>query len=668
MDQDLILQNLNEKQKEACRIVEGPILILAGAGTGKTRTITHRVAYLISRGIRPDNILAVTFTNKAALEMKNRIKNLLSFPSPIPHLSSPTICTFHSLCARILRREARHLGFGLNFVIYDEQDQIQLVKKIEEELEIDPKKFAPAMILSMISSAKSELIDFKTYKETYAQDFLTKMIAKIYEPYQRYFFDNNAMDFDDLIFHVVSLFRKRPEILKKYQEKFRYILVDEYQDTNNQEYVLINLLGKDHQNLCVCGDDWQAIYGFRNANVKNIFNFEKNYNGTRVVRLEQNYRSTQNILDAADFVIRQNKEQKEKRLWTKRGEGKKVIFCEVENSHEEGDLVIREITRQKEGVFLARPLNFFDFAVLYRTHAQSRSLEEAFLRHGIPYKIVGGVKFYQRKEIKDIIAYLRLILNSRDEMAFSRIINEPPRGLGKKTVHLIKKFAKEQGLDFVSSLFHLDKISQITPKAKAALLDFVRTYEKLKEKSKRQKLTDLIDLVTRRTGLKEYLRDGTEEGEIRWENARELLTVAKKYEAFGETKGGGQAIQTNSKTKALEAFLEEVALLSEIDEWDEKKDAVTMMTLHAAKGLEFDTVFLVGLEENLLPHSRSLFEIPALEEERRLCYVGMTRAKNYLYLVRAVSRRMFGQNMQNPISRFIENLPKVEVRGEKWEG
>lgn len=665
MSQDLILQNLNPEQQKACQILSGPILILAGAGTGKTRTITSRVAYLISQGIRPENILAVTFTNKAAEEMKSRIKDLLKvFQFPISNFQLPNCGTFHSICARILRREAKHLGYSSNFIIYDEDDQIKAVKKIMEDLELDPKKFAPAMILAMISSAKVEFIDFKTYQENYANDFLTKIVAKIYEPYQKFLFDNNAMDFDDLIFNTVFLFKKYPEILKKYQERFKYILIDEYQDTNHLEYLFINLLAQKYRNLCVCGDDFQAIYGWRNADIQNILNFEKDYKETKIIKLEQNYRSTQNILDIADFVIKQNSNQKEKTLWTKRGKGYKTILLETQNERAEGEFVVLEIEKLRG---LNQKLQYSDFAVLYRTHAQSRVLEEIFLQYGIPYKIIGGVKFYQRKEIKDVIAYLRLILNPRDEIAFSRIINFPPRGIGEKTAKNLSDFARRNNLDFFSAILKFVKKEKISPKAKNAFLEFEKMFEKFKKEARKIKLSDLIKLVCEKSGYKEYLRNESEEGETRWENIKELLTVAGKYDNLEILNSKFEILSKfksqNLKSKiynfsVLEAFLEEVALLSEVDEWDEKKNAVTLMTLHAAKGLEFDTVFLVGLEENLLPHSKSLFEPAELEEERRLCYVGMTRAKNYLYLVYAKRRQIFGEKAFNQVSRFIANLPE----------
>ncbi|MEW6407543.1 MAG: UvrD-helicase domain-containing protein [Patescibacteria group bacterium] len=658
MSQDLILKNLNLQQQKACQILSGPILILAGAGTGKTRTITCRVAYLISQGIRPENILAVTFTNKAADEMKSRIKNLI-FSRKLVASSWQliTIGTFHSICVRILRHEVKHLGFSPNFIIYDEDDQIKVVKKIMEDLELDPKKFAPAMILAMISSAKAEFIDFKAYQENYANDFLTKIVAKIYEPYQKFLFKNKAMDFDDLIFNTVFLFKKYPNVLKKYQEKFKYILVDEYQDANHLEYLFINLLAQKHRNLCVCGDDFQAIYGWRNADIQNILNFEKDYKETKIIKLEQNYRSTQNILDTADFVIKQNDSQKEKILWTKRGEGCKTILLETQNERAEGEFVVLEIQKLRES---NQKLQYSDFAVLYRTHAQSRALEEIFLQYATPYKIIGGVKFYQRKEIKDIIAYLRLILNPRDEIAFSRIINFPPRGIGEKTAKNLVDFARKNNLDFFSAIFEFVKKEKISPKAKNAFLEFEKMFEKFKKEAKEAELSDLINFVCLKSGYKEYLYDGSEEGEMRWENIKELLTVAGKYD--------NEKFQINSKSQilnpknvsqsVLEVFLEEIALFSEVDEWDEKKDAVTLMTLHAAKGLEFDTVFFVGLEENLLPHSKSLFEPAELEEERRLCYVGMTRAKNYLYLIYARGRQIFGQNTFNQVSRFIADLPE----------
>jgi DNA helicase-2/ATP-dependent DNA helicase PcrA len=667
MNQNLILQNLNLQQQKACQILSGPILILAGAGTGKTKTITSRVAYLISRGVLPENILAVTFTNKAAQEMKNRIYKLISNPlPPISNFQLLNCGTFHSICARILRHEVKHLGYGLNFVIYDEDDQVQLIKKIMEELALDPKRFAPAMISAMIASAKSEFIDAKDYQENYAWDFLSKIAGKIYEKYQKTLFEANAMDFEDLIFNCVLLFRKNLAILKKYQERFKYILVDEYQDTNHLQYLFVNFLSQKHRNLCVCGDDWQAIYGWRNANIQNILNFEKDFPECKIIKLEQNYRSTQNILDSADLVIRQNLNQKDKKLWTKKGHGAKVFLCETKNEKSEGEFIIQKIEKQRQK---DQKLSYSDFAVLYRTHAQSRALEEAFLRYGIAYQIVGGVKFYQRREIKDIIAYLRLILNPYDRLAFLRVINTPPRGLGKKTCEEIVKLSRDKKLDFISGAreFAFGKISS---KMKNSICGFVGFYKLAKEKAKELKLTELINFVCQKSSYKDYLCDGTEEGNTRWENVKELLSVAGKYDDknfqfpisnFQSNHKSQIPNDQNQHLLAPGAFLEEVALLSEVDEWEEKNEAVTLMTLHSAKGLEFEVVFLAGLEENLLPHSKTLFEPAELEEERRLCYVGMTRAKNYLYLVYARTRKIFGQISANQISRFAADLPEELV-------
>lgn len=731
-----ILDLLNEKQREACKIKSGPILIIAGAGSGKTRTLTHRVAYLIQEGINPENILAVTFTNKAANEMKERIQKLLINWQQIYNLqclkkrkklfqqqavktdyldfndiakssmtqfslalnykhrglnSLPTIGTFHSVCAKILRKEIDLLGYKRNFAIYDEYDQISLIKDIIKEQALDLEKINPETVLAAISSAKNELIEFDEY-EHYAQGFFEKNVAKIYECYQKSLKFHNALDFDDLIMLTCKLFKKHPKVLAKYQEKFKYILVDEYQDTNHAQYEFINLLAKKHRNICVVGDDWQGIYGWRGANIQNILNFEKDYPEAKIIKLEQNYRSTQNILDASHNVIIKNVNQKEKRLWTKNNKGEKIIVYEARDEKDEAEFVIKEINKTFEN-FIARkqsnskfnsilmklanfsksdidkfsPLrdckklnqtqNFYNnFVVLYRTHAQSRVLEEVFLNYGIPYRIVGGIRFYERAEIKDAIAFLKIIQNQNDVVSVKRVINVPPKNIGAKTFFILEKFAKDHNLDLISAAERAKEISEIVSSSQKSLIRFAKTIRNCVEESKKLKLTKLIDFVLKKSGYRDYILDGSEEGEVRFENIQELKSVARKFDDFASIK------------EALCEFLEEVSLISSIDELDERyrdgqeNDAVTLMTVHSAKGLEYDTVFICGLEENIFPHSKSMLEPQELEEERRLCYVGMTRAKRKLYLIYARKRQLFGYMQVNLPSRFIEDIPERYIK------
>lgn len=660
-----ILENLNPEQQAACKIINGPILILAGAGTGKTRTITHRIAYLISQNIKPEDILAITFTNKAAEVMKNRTEDLLtncrlqvaSYKLRAASRRLPIMGTFHSFCGRVLRHEAHHLGYARSFTIYDDGDQTHIVKRVLESLNLSPKKFPPPMILSLISSAKVEMVDWKTYQQKYANDFLTKIVSQVYEKYTAFLKKNMAMDFDDLIYNTVLLFQKFPQVLAKYQERFRYILVDEYQDTNHLEYLLVKLLAQKYRNLCVCGDDFQSIYGWRNADVQNILNFEKDFSEVKIIKLEENYRSTQRVLDAADFVIKQNTAQKDKTLWTKKKEGPFVTIHESRDSRGEGEFIVTEIERLCEEF----SLNYRDCAILYRLHAQSRAIEEVLLDYKIPYRIIGGVRFYERKEIKDIIAFLRLILNPSDVVAFRRVINEPTKGLGEKTIGKLEEFAETRKINLIAGCASAKEANGIASKAALTLEKFAKMYGEFSKEynceprgihgypapytvqGKKLELADLIKWVAKKTGYEEYVKDGTIEGEARWENIEELFTLALKYK---------------ENENALQAFLEEVALFSETEEYVPGDNKISLMTLHSAKGLEFEAVFMPGLEENLLPHSKSMLEMPQLEEERRLCYVGMTRAKKFLYLLHTISRQMFGKIINNPISRFIQEMPE----------
>ena len=659
-----ILKNLNPEQQNAARIIEGPVLVLAGAGSGKTRVLTHRIAYLISQGINPLQILGVTFTNKAAGEMTGRVNTLIKNQKPVPRkvdglrahpeqsraaqnfgYQMPTLGTFHSVCVRILRQEIGALDFKSNFVIYDDDDQMKAVKAVIDQLALGGQKLNPRMIKSMISSAKNELMNVAEY-EKQANTHIHKIAAKIYEEYQRFLQENQALDFDDLIMLAVKLFEKYPEVLKKYQQRFKYVLVDEYQDTNQAQYILLKLLVQKHNNLFVVGDDWQSIYGWRGANVQNILNFEKDYKGTQVVKLERNYRSTQNILNTAHEVITRNYQQKSKKLWTKKDQGDKAVVYEARDGRDEGNFVVNEIERlvghQGEKRGLASPpkkYSYNDCVILYRTNAQSRSLEEMLLNYNTPYRIIGGVRFYERREIKDTLAYLKLLHNPEDSISLKRIINVPARGVGKVTFGRIEELARQHNIDFIEAIGRFIKENN-----HRKLLGFYRTLQVAKKKAKTASVADLIDLVLDKAGYKDFVLDGTEEGETRWDNIQELKSVANNFDE----------IEADNR---LSAFLEEISLVSDTDEIDEQAEAVTLMTVHSAKGLEYKVVFIVGLEENIFPHSRSLFEPAELEEERRLCYVGITRAKEKLYLTFAQARELYGSMQTNPPSRFIEDIP-----------
>lgn len=645
---------LNPEQQKACQIPSGPILILAGAGSGKTTVITHRIAWLIKQGIKPYHILGVTFTNKAAGEMKERLRKLLSqkHTAVVSNTKSfkfqhfPLIGTFHAICAKILRQEIKILGFKPNFVIYDENDSLTAIKKVMRGLSIGQEKINPKAILARISGAKMELVSPEEY-EAYASDFFEKKVLEIYRQYQKFLKQNNALDFDDLIFKVVEIFRKSPRVLEKYQQRFRHILVDEYQDTNHSQYVFVNLLAKKFRNICVVGDDWQSIYGWRGADIRNILDFEKDYPEANIIRLEQNYRSTQNILDASHEVISKNPNQKEKRLWTKKKQGTKPIIYEAFDEEDEARFVIREI---KKIVSKNTKLSLNDFVVLYRVNAQSRALEEVFMEERIPYRIIGGVRFYDRKEIKDILAFLKLILNPQDCLSFRRIVNVPPRGIGSKTLAFVEKQTHLKSKDLIFVIKEMLALGKFSLKVRQAFSEFINLMEKLALKSKKLNISDLIDFLLKKSGYQDFLLANKAEGEERLENIQELKTVAAPYH------------------KDLRQFLEDVSLLSDIDELDEKNEAVTLMTCHAAKGLEYEVVFMVGMEEELFPHSKSLTEPAELEEERRLCYVGMTRAKERLYLIFAQARKLFGSFFVGIPSRFLEDISDEFVQRRRYIG
>lgn len=629
------MEGLNPRQKEAAQVIDGPVLILAGAGSGKTKTLTHRIAYLMSQGVPGHAILAVTFTNKSAGEMKERVLQLLAkhgYGDRQEYL--PTIGTFHSVCARMLRQHIGALGYNRDFVIYDAGDQEQLMKTVLEELSIDSKKFNPRMLLGKISDLKSELISAETFAER-AKDFMSKILSSVYDRYQKKLSANNALDFDDLLFLTVKLFRQHKPILESYQHKYKYLMIDEYQDTNHAQYVWAKLLAEGHRNIAVVGDDAQSIYLWRGADIKNILDFEKDYPETKVVTLEENYRSTQTILAAANNVILNNSKQKTKNLWTRNDAGAKINVKESATDREEGEYVIETIkkSRGQSG----------GFTVLYRTHAQSRAIEEALIKRGMPYRILGGIRFYERREIKDILAYLRLARNPFDGVSFKRIVNVPPRGLGSVA---LKKIS-EAGIDSQNILKKLTEL-EIPARQKSKLNQLGLLLAKFREIAAKMPPTALIKQLLRDLDYEAFLRDRSGEGEERWENVQELFTAAKKY----DPPTGGKP------PEGLDRFLEEVALIQDTDQLQDQDKVITLMTLHSAKGLEFPVVFIIGMEEGVFPHARSLFNPTELEEERRLCYVGITRAKQQLHLVYCRQRNLYGSLQINPPSRFIFEIPQ----------
>ncbi len=634
-----ILKGLNEKQIEGVVKTEGPVLVLAGPGSGKTRVIAHRIAYLVcEKRINPYNILSVTFTNKAAEEMTRRVTKILAGQGLSGNM--PLMGTFHSICARILRREIEKFGYKSNFVIYDEKDKLNLIKKIMIDNNIDSEQTNPQAISASISSAKTELVGPKKYKNL-SGDYFTEKVAEVYTIYQKELKKINALDFDDLIFICVKIFQKYPEILQKYQKRFRYILVDEYQDTNFIQYTFAKFLAKEYKNICVVGDDWQSIYGFRGADFRNILNFENDYPKAHIIKLEQNYRSTKKILFAAQNIIDQNTERSEKKLWTENEEGEQINVYKTGDEIEEGKFVINKI----EELIKEKKYRLSDFVILYRINAQSRALEEVLLRYDFPYKIIGGIKFYQRKEIKDVLAYLQVIFNPKDIINIRRIINVPSRKIGKKTLFTLENIAKKSNIDLIDVAAKAKKYDCFSEKYAQSLEKFAEIIKKSKRASKELNIKDLIDYVLSQSGYKNFVCDETEQGQTRWENICELSSVAKEFSHL-------------SPQKSLESFLEKVALFSETDNYLGEKDNLTLMTLHNAKGLEFPVVFIVGVEEGLLPHQRSIIEPAELEEERRLCYVGMTRAKERLYLVYTNCRTFYGSKQSNLPSRFLDDIPE----------
>ena len=630
---------LNPQQYQAVCHYEGPLLILAGAGSGKTRVLTHRVAWLIEeKHVNPWNIMAITFTNKAAGEMRDRVEAMLGGA-----LGGVWVATFHSTCVRILRRYIDRIGFENNFTIYDSEDQKSVIKEICKRLQIDTKLYRERFFMAEISAAKDEMLSPVDYALKAQGDQRMQKVAEVYKEYQRQLFDNNALDFDDLICRTVELFQSCPEVLEQYQERFRFIMVDEYQDTNTAQFKLVSLLAAKYRNLCVVGDDDQSIYRFRGANIGNILNFEQFFPDAEVIRLEQNYRSTQNILNAANAVISHNKGRKEKTLWTDNGEGEKIRFRQFMNSFEEAEYVAGIIS-QKVG---AGKWKYGDCAILYRTNAQSRIFEEKFLYANVPYKIVGGVNFYSRKEIKDVIAYLKTIANGKDDLAVRRIINVPKRGIGATTISRVQDYATEHGASFYDALRVAETIPGIG-KSVAKLQAFVQMIQVLRTKQEFYKVKSLIEDILEQTGyMKELQAEGTDEALDRMANVDELLNKAALYDE-------------KTENPTLDGFLEEVALVADIDNLEEDADHVVMMTLHSAKGLEFPVVFMVGMEDGVFPSyiSISSEDESELEEERRLCYVGITRARTNLFLTSAKQRMVRGEIHYNRVSRFVDDIPE----------
>ena len=615
------IDKLNKEQREAVTFLNGPLLVLAGAGSGKTRVLTYRIAYLLERGISPYNILAITFTNKAANEMKNRVTRLIGKQADVMQVS-----TFHSFGLRLIRENHDLLHLANNFAIFDVEDTISVIKKILKEMNLDSEKFTPKAIKNKISSLKNNLIDLETFKRKASDDF-ELLVSSVYDKYANELINNNAVDFDDLLILPIKLFKENADVLDHYQEKFKYILIDEYQDTNEAQYILTKMLGKKYQNICIVGDSDQSIYGFRGANFKNILNFEKDYPLAKTIILETNYRSTKNILEAANGVISHNHERHDKKLISVKGDGDKIVYYRAKNGLDEVDYVAKEIKNiQNNGISLD------EIVVLYRTNAQSRIFEDGLLKEGIPYRIIGSVNFYSRKEIKDLMAYLKVINNSKDSISLLRSINTPKRGIGGKTIEdLIEK----------SNLHHTSLFDAIED---GKALIYKNLLLELKEASDKLSLTELVDLVLNKSGLKdELINEHSLEADIRLENLEEFKSITKSFEdKYGLI--------------SLPDFLYEVGLISDNTEVTDSSNRVTLMTIHSVKGLEFDYVFITGLEDGLFPHSNSLYNENEIEEERRLCYVAITRAREHLYITNARTRLLYGMSQVNPVSRFIKEI------------
>ena len=640
MNNTSIFEGLNEAQHEAVTTTQGPLLIIAGAGSGKTRVLTHRIAYLLEmENVRPWQVLAITFTNKAASEMKQRLEKLIG-----PTANDMWVSTFHSACVRILRRHAKEIGFDSNFVIYDTSDKETMIKQCLKQLNIDPKQFSPKSISATISNAKNELKNAQKYYKG-VDDYYTEVAAKVYNLYEEKMESNNAFDFDDLLMKTVELLQNNEQVLEFYQDKFSHILIDEYQDTNHAQYIFVNLLAKGHKNLCVVGDPDQSIYRWRGADINNILSFERDYPEAKVVKLEQNYRSTAPILNAANSVIKNNAGRKDKNLWTNKTVGDKIFLIDAENEQDEAFKVISRIIELKS----IYNLPYGDMVVLYRAHAQSRALEEELVKNNISYQIFGGTKFYDRKEIKDILAYLRVLVNSYDDLSVTRIINVPKRGIGATSWARVEGYALEMKISVFDALSHIDSIPGISAKASKQLQDFREMMNQFTKKMNVLSVKELTSQVLNETGyLEALIQEDTIEAETRRDNLREFLNVTANYDG-------------NNPDGSLEEFLAEVSLVADIDNYVDEGEQLTLMTLHTAKGLEFPVVFILGMEEGTFPHFRSLENDHEMEEERRLCYVGMTRAEEKLFLSYANRRFIYGETYSKIPSRFLEEIPEEFV-------
>lgn len=636
-----LIEGLNNKQKEAVLQIEGPCLVIAGAGSGKTKVLTHKIAYLIAeKNIAPWNILAITFTNKAANEMKERIEKLVGDVAKDIWMG-----TFHSICVRILRKYIDRIGFDSSFLIFDTSDQRTLVKECLKALNIDDKMFTDRSVLSEISNAKNEMLEPNTYSIKYASDFRKAKIGEVYALYQKRLKENNAIDFDDIINYTIKILTENPDALEYYTEKFKYVLVDEYQDTNKAQFTLVTILASRYGNITVVGDNDQGIYSFRGADISNILNFEKDFPGTKIIKLEQNYRCTGNILKAANAVIKNNETKYDKKLWTENDEGSMPCIYQGDDEYDEARYIVEQINHLKTEEYF----KYSDYAILYRMNSQSRAIEDILLREDIPYKVIGGLKFYERKEIKDTIAYLRLIANTSDNISLKRIINEPKRGIGKTSLDNIEEISYQTGLSMYEVIKHADQygLNRVFVNSR----EFIELIEEMRSKKDELEISELIKLVLNKSGYTKALElENTIEAETRLQNIEELLTVAMEFEEeFAEN--------------SLNEFLESITLSSDVDNLEESDESVTLMTLHSAKGLEFPAVFLVGMEEGIFPGYKSIGEPKELEEERRLFYVGITRAKQYLYLTCAKRRTIFGSTSYNAISRFIKEIPEDLLDG-----
>lgn len=633
---------LNDRQKEAVLHTEGPLLVLAGAGSGKTRVLTHRIAHLIeNKKVTPWSILAITFTNKAAAEMRERVGNLVGENT----VRDMWISTFHAMCVRILRRNSEKLGYGRYFTIYDTADQKAVIKEVMKMLNLNEKNYPVSSVLGTISSQKNQYITAEEFAASAGDDYKNKMIAKIYAHYQKKLRENDAMDFDDLLLNTCILFRDHKDVLEFYQDKFRYILVDEYQDTNGVQYQLVQLLAKKYKNLCVVGDDDQSIYGWRGADISNILDFERDFDNAAVIRLEQNYRSTQNILDAANKVVAHNQGRKVKKLWTENEKGERISILQMDNEYREADAISEIIVNGIEN----GDYDYKDYAILYRTNAQSRVLEEKMMQHDIPYRLLGGTRFYERKEVKDMLAYLRTVANTKDDISMKRIINVPRRGIGASSLETITRYANVQGMDFYEAAKLSKEMSILGNGPATKVLGFVNLVEELKEIAREDDVKVLLENIIEKTSYREYLRQT--EGEDYLERIANIEELVSKAASYMET----------SEEPSLAAFLEDIALVADVDNYDANSNSIVLMTLHSAKGLEFPVVFIPGVEEGLFPSYMSMTEgDDKVEEERRLCYVGITRAREKLYMLYAQQRTVFGRTQGAVCSRFIKEIP-IEV-------